>query len=73
MACNYLRALRWCFAAQYFLVSQESVGVFSLLGLKLRVIFIKVHWASLNAQDAFFSFLLGRKKGLLGLLKKGVK
>lgn len=53
--------------------AKSSVGVFSLLGLKLRVIFIRVYWASLNAQEAFFSFLLGRKKGLLGLLKKGVK
>ena len=65
MACNYLWALRWCFAAQYLLVSQGSVGVFSLLGLKLRVIFIRVHWASLNAQEAFLSFLLGRKNDCL--------
>jgi len=62
MACNYLWALRWCFAAQYLLVSQGSVGVFSLLGLKLRVIFIRVHWASLNAQEVLLSFLLSREK-----------
>jgi hypothetical protein len=65
MACNYLWTLWWYFAAQYLLVSQRSVGVFSLLGLKLRVIFIRVYWASLNAQGAFSSFLLGRKNDCL--------
>ena len=65
MACNYLWTLRWCFAAQYLLVSQGSVGVFSFLGLKLRVISIRVHWASLNAQETFLSFLLGRKNDCL--------
>lgn len=65
MACNYLWTLWWCFAAQYLLVSQRSVGVFSLLGLKLRVIFIRVYWASLNAEEAFLSFLLGRKNDCL--------
>ena len=55
MACNYRWALRWRFAAQYLLVSQGSVGVFSLLGLKLRVISIRVHGASSNAQEIFWS------------------
>ncbi|HSA46946.1 MAG TPA: hypothetical protein P5552_10640, partial [Candidatus Competibacteraceae bacterium] len=44
------------------LVSPWSVGVFSFLSLKLRVIFIIVNWASLNAQEAFLYFLLGRTK-----------
>jgi len=62
MACNYLWALRWRFAAQYLLVSPRSVGVFSFLSLKLQVISIIVNGASLNAQEAFLYFLLGRTK-----------
>lgn len=62
MARNYLWALRWRFAAQYLLVSPWSVGVFSFLSLKLWVTFIIVNWASLNAQEAFLCFLLGRTK-----------
>ena len=70
MASNYLWALRWCFAAQYLLISQGSVGVFSLLSLKLRVIFIIVNGASLNAQEAFLSFLLGRTKMIAWSIEK---
>jgi biotin transporter BioY len=65
MACNYLWTLRGFFAAQYLLVSQESVGVFSLLSLKLQVVFIIVNGAYLNVQEAFLSFLLGRKNDCL--------
>ena len=73
MACNYLWALRWFFAAQYLLVSQLSVGVLSFINLKLRVTFMIVNRVSLNAQVAFLSFLLGTKKCLLSLLKSRVK
>ena len=62
MARHYRWALRRRFTAQYLLVLQRSVGVFCFLSLKLRVISIRVHWVSLNAQEAFLSFLLGRKK-----------
>jgi hypothetical protein len=65
MACNYLWTLRGVFAAKYLLVSQESVGVFFLLSLKLQVVFIRVHGAYLNVQEAFLSFLLGRKNDCL--------
>ncbi len=65
MACNYLWALRWCFAAQYLLVSQESVSVFFFFSRKLQVIFIVVNSTFLNAQGDFLSFLLGRKNNCL--------
>ena len=65
MASNYLWTWWWCFATQYLLVSPESVGVFSLVSLKLRVIFIIVNAASLNAREAFLSFLLDRKNNCL--------
>ena len=70
MACNYRWTLQWCFAAQYLLFSQGSVGVFSLLSLKLRVIFIIVNGAYLNAQENFLSFLLGRTKMITWLIEK---
>lgn len=70
MASNYLWTLRWCFAAQYLLVSQGSVGVFSLLSLKIRVIFIIVNGVYLNAQEAFLSFLLGRTKMIAWPIEK---
>jgi len=65
MARHYRWALRRRFTAQYFLVLQKSVGVFSFLSLKLRVIFIRVHGAFLNAQGIFWSFLSGRKSHCL--------
>ncbi len=73
MACNYLWALRWFFAAQYLLVSQLSVDVLLFLNLKLRVNFMMAHRVSLNAQVVFSSFLLGTKKCLLSQLKSRVK
>jgi len=73
MARHYRWALRRRFTAQYLLVLQRSVGVFSFFSLKLRVISTIVNWASLNAQGFFGLFLLGRKKSLLDLLKSGIK
>ena len=70
MARYYLWTLRRCFAAQYLLVSQGSVGVFSLLSLKLRVIFIIVNGVYLNAQEAFLSFLLSRTKMIAWPIEK---
>ena len=57
MARYYLRTLRRCFTAQYFLAWQRSVGVFSFFNLKLQGIFIIVNGASLNAQGIFYSLL----------------
>ena len=69
MACDYQWTWRRNFAAQYLLVLQRSVGVFSFLSLKLRVISIRVHGAFLNAQGIFWSFFIRQKKPLFDLLK----
>ncbi len=69
MACNYLWTLQWFFAAKYLLVSQCSVGVLSLLSLKLQVFFIIVNGAYLNAKEAFLSFLLDSKNDCFSYLK----
>ena len=69
MACNYLWTLRWFFAEKYLLVSQWSVGVLSLLSLKLQVFFIIVNGAYLNAKEVFLSFLLDSKNDCFSYLK----
>jgi len=53
MARHYRWAWRRRFTAQYLIVWQRSGGVFSFLSLKLRVISIRVHGASSNAQEIF--------------------
>ena len=73
MACYYQWAWRWIFTAQYLLVLQRSVGVFCFLSLKLRVIFIRVHGASLNAQGILWSLFYQTEKPVLGLFKNVVK
>jgi hypothetical protein len=73
MARHYRWALRRRFTAQYLLVLQRSVGVFCFLSLKLRVISIRVHGASSNAQEIFWSLFYQAEKSLLGLFKNLIK
>jgi len=73
MACDYQWAWRRRFTAQYLLVGQRSVGVFSFFNLKPQGISIIVNGASLNAQGIFWSLFIRQKKSLLDLLKSGTK
>ena len=73
MARHYRWALRRRFTAQYLLVGQRSVGVFSFFNLKPQGISIIVNGASLNAQGIFWSLFIRQKKSLLDLLKSGTK
>lgn len=73
MARHYRWALRRRFTAQYLLVLQRAVGAFCFLSLKLRVIFIRVHGASLNAQGILWSLFYQTEKPVLGLFKNVVK
>jgi len=73
MARHHRWALRRRFTAQYLLVLQRSVGVFSFFSPKLRVISILVNGASLNIQGIVWSFFISQKKSLLDLLKSRIK
>ena len=73
MACYYQWAWRWIFTGQYLLVMQGLGGVFSFSSLKLRVIFIRVHGAPLNAQGILWSLFYQTEKSVLGLFKNVVK
>ena len=69
MARDYRWAWRRLFAGQYLLVLQRSGGVFSFLSLKLRVISIRVHRASSNAQGIFWSLFYQAENHCLAYLK----
>jgi len=73
MACYYQWTWRRVFTGQHLLVMQRLGGVFFFSSLKLRVIFIRVHGASLNAQGIFWSLFYQTEKSALGLLKNVVK
>jgi len=62
MARYYLRTLRRCFTAQYFLAWQRSVGVFSFFNLKLQGIFIIVNGASFERSRDFLFFIYEAEK-----------
>ena len=73
MARYYQWAWRRLFTAKYLLGWPRSVGVFSYLSLKLRVVSIRIHGASLNVQGVFWPSFCQAEKSLLGLFKNLIK
>ena len=73
MARYYRRASGRLFTGQYLLVWQRSRVCSLSLGLKLRVIFIRVDGTSSNVQGVFWSLFYQAEKLLLSLFKNLAK